>query len=144
MEVQVEWEDHSWGYKPLCGLSVAGLPESNEVPIENIGASAGYPFKKYAGHGIVVQFFERQAWIYDPQHLVDNPTGSGSVYPLHLYDLAPGTDPRVFDLKKQEAMLSAQVADLQKQLAANPGNVALQQALDEANAKFAQIKALVG
>ncbi len=132
------------GYKPLCGLSVAGLPESNEVPIENIGASAGYPFKKFAGHGFVVQFFERQAWIYDPQHLVDNPTGSGSVYPLHLYDLGPGTDPRVFDLKKQEATLSAQVADLQKQIAAAPGNIALQQELDAANAKLAQIKALVG
>jgi len=44
-------------------------------------------------------------------------------------------------LKKQEAMLSAQVADLQKQLNNAPGNVTLQQALDAANAKIAKVKA---
>ncbi len=112
-----------YGNDALCGLTHLGLPVSNEIPIGGV-------------QGAVKQHFERGVLFYDQNHAIDNPPGSGSVYLAHLYS-GPGQDPRI-------AELSAQVADLQKQLNNAPGNVALQQALDAANAKLAQIKTLVG
>src|SRR6266568_6884684 len=112
-----------YGNDALCGLTHLGLPVSNEIPIGGV-------------QGAVKQHFERGVLFYDQNHAIDNPPGSGSVYLAHLYS-GPGQDPRI-------AELSAQVADLQKQLNNATGNVALQQALDAANAKLAQIKTLVG
>lgn len=98
------------GYAPLCGLSCAGLPQSNEVPIERF---SGY--EHFAGSGIVVQFFERMVVCYDAKHQIDNPPGAGDVYPLHLYsDASPGTDPRLTLLKNQLAPVvpPAMLADM--------------------------------
>lgn len=92
------------GYAPLCGLSCAGLPQSNEVPVERFSG-----FEHLAGQGIVVQFFERMVLCYDPKHALDNPPGAGDVYPLHLYNGGPGTDPRLTTLKNQLAQAQAQL-----------------------------------
>lgn len=97
------------GTKPYCGLSQAGLPESNEIPIEQFGPE----FAHLAGSGIVVVYLERQPWIYDPHHLIDNPPGAGTVYPLHLYQL-PGQDPLVGVLQKRVADLQAQLTNQQQ------------------------------
>ena len=97
------------GTKPYCGLSQAGLPESNEIPIEQFGPE----FAHLAGSGIVVVYLERQPWIYDPKHLIDNPPGAGTVYPLHLYQL-PGQDPLVGVLQKRVADLQAQLTTQQQ------------------------------
>jgi GH24 family phage-related lysozyme (muramidase) len=111
-----------WGNSGLCGLTFLGLPQSNEIPL------SGVP-------GAVKQHFERGVLFYDPGHKADNPPGSGAVYAAHLYSGA-GQDPRVVELQ-------AQITDLEKQLAANPGNATVQQQLDAANQKLAQVKALV-
>ena len=108
-----------FGNIDLCGLTFLGLPVSNEIALDV--------------HGNVKQHYERGVLFYDPKHAYDNPPGSGNVYLAHIYE-GPGQDPRV-------ASLTATVADLQKQIADNPVNVALQQALDAANAKLAKVKA---
>lgn len=72
----------SYGNEQLCGLTKLGLPKSNEIPIENINAK----YQHLAGKGIVVQVLERGVLCNDPGHLVDNPPGSGGVYPIHVYD----------------------------------------------------------
>ena len=59
-----------FGGDALCGLSYAGLPLSNELPIH------GYP-------GVVQQEFERCALQYDANKVCDNPPGSGPVYVVH-------------------------------------------------------------
>jgi len=82
------------GYKPYCGYSVAGLPTSNEIPIELINPPL---FAHLAGKGIVVVYFERGAWVYDIHNTFGAPEGSGSVYPLKLYEAgSPGVDPRLW------------------------------------------------
>lgn len=96
------------GCVPYCGFSSAGLPESNEIPIEQFGPE----FTHLKGSGIVVVYLERAVWIYDPHHQIDNPLGAGTVYPLHLYS-KPGQDPLI-------ATLQAQIAQLQQQQTSNP------------------------
>ena len=59
-----------FGGDGLCGLTYAGLPTSLELPIH------GYP-------GVVQQEFERCTLQYDPNHVCDNPPGSGPVYVVH-------------------------------------------------------------
>jgi hypothetical protein len=98
----------SFGNSGLCGLTFLGLPKSNETPIERIPGG-----QHLAGHGIVVQFFERAALCYDPTHLQDNPPGAGSVYLLHLYTGGPGTDPEI-------AVLQAQIEKLKTQATPAP------------------------
>jgi N-acetyl-anhydromuramyl-L-alanine amidase AmpD len=61
----------SYGNNALCGLTYLGLPQSNETPVD------GHP-------GVVTQQFERGILCYDPQHVVDNPPGSGPVYTMHI------------------------------------------------------------
>lgn len=56
----------------LCGLTNLGLPETNEIPMH----VAGHP-------EIVEQQFERARLRYDPNHIMDNPPGSGAVYLTH-------------------------------------------------------------
>ncbi len=56
----------------LCGLTVLGLPESGEIP-QHIDKHPE----------IVEQNFERGVLRYDPEHFVENPPGSGSVYTTH-------------------------------------------------------------
>lgn len=97
------------GTVPYCGFSSAGLPNSNEVPIETFPG-----FEQFKGQGIVVQFYERQTWIYDPKHQIDNPAGSGTVYPAHLYAL-PGQSPVVAQLQAQLATAQQQLETCQQQ-----------------------------
>lgn len=60
---------------PLFGLTLLGLPRSNEISVP--------------GHaGVVIQMFERGVACYDPQHVIDNPPGAGDVYMLHLDSLS--------------------------------------------------------
>lgn len=61
----------SYGQNAYCGLTYLGLPKSNEIPVQ------GHP-------GVVKQEFERAWLVYDPSHTIDNPPGSGDVYPMHL------------------------------------------------------------
>jgi len=82
-------------YKATNGLQTMRLPISGEIPIELV---ADGRFKQYAGHGIVVMYFEVGPYVYDPGHLIDNPPGAGDVYPLKVYESGPGTDPRLWKL----------------------------------------------
>jgi N-acetyl-anhydromuramyl-L-alanine amidase AmpD len=72
----------TFGNVGLNGLSIFGLPTSDEIGIPNT-------------HGAVVQHFERGAIVYDPRGEVDKVPGlSGPCYPAHI-DIPPGIDPRV-------------------------------------------------
>ncbi len=111
------------GAKPLCGLSTKRLPLSNEIPIEQL-PGVGAKYAHLAGKGIVVQFYEAGAYVYDPQHLVDNPPDAGSCYPLKLYDPTnpAGQGPLVTQLQAQLATVQASgdpaiVATLQAKIA---------------------------
>lgn len=88
-----------YGNSAFCGLTYLGLPKSDEIPLD-----PKYPH-------CTKQFYERGVLAYDPNHLIANPPGSGSVYLLHLYggDGGLGTDPLVTDLQSQLA--SAQKTD---------------------------------
>ncbi|HLI87081.1 MAG TPA: peptidoglycan recognition family protein [Ktedonobacteraceae bacterium] len=86
----------TFGQVGLNGLSIFGLPTSDEIPVPN---------SKQA----VVQFCERGVMLYDPQHEIDRVPGlTGPCCPAHI-DQGPGQDPRI-------AALQAQVAQLQQQL----------------------------
>lgn len=115
------------GAKPFCGLSSLGLPTSNEIPLPGVA-------------GAVKQYFERGVLCYDPQHRIDNPPGAGNVYPLHLYNDGPGTDPAVPELEAEVQKLKAQLA----QPGASQAQVdALKQQVAEAQSKLEKIKAMV-
>lgn len=60
------------GNSGLCGLTVLGLPTSNEYSL-NV---PGHP-------EIVGQHLEHADVIYDPKHVYDNPPASGPVYLAH-------------------------------------------------------------
>ncbi|HLW02688.1 MAG TPA: hypothetical protein VKT82_28800 [Ktedonobacterales bacterium] len=66
----------SFGGNGLYGLTYLGLP----VTEEGLPALAGAPL---IGVGVTVQKFERATVACDPQHILDNPPGSGPVYLLH-------------------------------------------------------------
>src|SRR5260221_205127 len=126
------------GTLPYGGFSQAGLPESNEIPIEQFGSD----FAHLKGSGIVVVYLERAVWVYDPHKLIDNPIGAGTVYPLHLYQL-PGQDPLVTKLQAQviaqQATITAQeaqIAQLQAQQTSNPDPIAAIHAVQAAVAPF--------
>jgi GH25 family lysozyme M1 (1,4-beta-N-acetylmuramidase) len=87
-----------FGGSGLCGLTHLGLPLMNEVTIP------GVP-------GATLQRFERSVLIYDPDHKMDHPPGTGSVYCAHLYN-GIGIDPRLSDALNQ-------IKSLQQQLAQN-------------------------
>lgn len=80
-----------FGGDAFCGLTYLGLPQSNEKTV------VGYS-------GVSTQEFERACVIYDPQHVLDNPPGSGPVYLIHT-----SRDPR-------NVAMGAKIADLQQQL----------------------------
>ena len=128
-------EDYRTNGLPLCGLSIKRLPLSNEIPIELLPV-VGAKYASLKGKGIVVQFYEAGAYVYDPEHLVDNPPGAGAVYPLKLYDPTnpAGQGPIVTALQQQLSQLQAQ---LQTETVVNP------QAIQAMQAKLAQIKAIV-
>jgi len=73
------------------GITLYGYPVTNEMKNPD---------------GTVEQEFERGKLRYDPSHVVDNPKGSGSVYPAH-------TDKYII----QSASLQKQVRDLSDDLA---------------------------
>jgi N-acetyl-anhydromuramyl-L-alanine amidase AmpD len=82
-----------FGGDAMCGLTYLGLPTSNERAV------AGHP-------GVVEQDFERATARYDTGHSLDNPPQSKDVYLIHV---------------EQNPLVTkalAQVADLQKQIAA--------------------------
>lgn len=87
-----------YGGNALCGLTYLGLPLSGENSVPN-------------KPGIVWQAFERGVLVFDPNHIIDNPPGSGRVYLLHI-DSGLGQDPRVTQLQSQIADLQAQVDKL--------------------------------
>ncbi len=124
-------EDYRTNGLPLCGLSIKRLPMSNEIPIELLPV-VGAKYAHLAGKGIVVQFYEAGAYVYDPHHLVDNPPGAGAVYPLKLYDQSnpAGQGPIVTALQQQIAPLQSQIAQLEAQIAqaGNPQAIAALQA----------------
>ena len=131
-------QDYRTNGLPMCGLSVKRLPLSNEVPIEVLPGMNG-KYAHLAGKGITVQFYEAGAWVYDPQHLVDDPPDAGSVYPLKLYDPSnpAGQGPLV-------TALQAQLAQAKATIQAPVSDPVIQQELDAATAKLAQVKAIVG
>lgn len=88
-----------YGGNALCGLTHLGLPLSNETPVPN-------------KPGVVWQAFERGVLAFDPNHVIDNPPGSGRVYLLHI-DKGLGMDPRIGQLSTQNAQLTNQVTTLQ-------------------------------
>jgi hypothetical protein len=98
------------GSTPYGGFSSVGLPMTNELPIERFGSQYG----KFAQKGIVIVFFERGVWIYDPTHLVDAPYGSGAVYPLKLYDNGLGRDPSINKLNADLLLLQQQLQQAQQ------------------------------
>jgi hypothetical protein len=67
--------------------------------------------------GVVWQAFERGVLIFDPNHVIDNPPGSGRVYLLHI-DKGLGMDPRIGQLSTQNAQLTNQVTTLQGEVKA--------------------------
>lgn len=91
------------GTAPLFGLTLLGLPLTNEQPL--------------TGHtNVVIQRFERGVVCWDPAHQIDNPPGSGPVYLMHL-DSGPGQDPRIPQLQQAlEAIQGGRVASLANQL----------------------------
>jgi hypothetical protein len=93
-----------YGNAALCGLTFLGLPVSSEIPAEQLSSNPAL-----VGRGCRVQFFERGVLVYDPDKLIDNPPGAGSVYTAHLYK-GIGTDPLIAQLESQMAALQKQVA----------------------------------
>lgn len=93
-----------YGGNALCGLTYLGLPLSGETPVSN-------------RPGIVYQAFERGVVAFDPDHIIDNPPGSGRVYMMHI-DKGLGMDPRIGQLATQNAQLTNQVSTLQGENAA--------------------------
>jgi GH25 family lysozyme M1 (1,4-beta-N-acetylmuramidase) len=93
-----------YGGNALCGLTYLGLPLSGETPVPN-------------KPGVVWQAFERGVLAFDPNHVIDNPPGSGRVYLLHI-DKGLGMDPRIGQLSTQNAALTNQVTTLQGENAA--------------------------
>ena len=82
-----------FGGDALCGITYLGLPTSNERAVQ------GHP-------GVVEQDFERATARYDTGHALDNPPQSKDVYLIHV---------------EQNPLVTkalAQIADLQKQIAA--------------------------
>lgn len=73
-------------YQNIGGLLDLGLPVSNEIPLD--------------GKGNTKQHFERGVLFFDPDHVYDNPPGSGRVYKAHLYS-GPGQDPEIAVLEAQ-------------------------------------------
>jgi len=94
----------SYGGSALCGLTYLGLPLSGETPVPN-------------RPGIVYQAFERGVVAFDPDHIIDNPPGSGRVYMMHI-DKGLGMDPRIGQQATQIAQLTNQVSTLQGENAA--------------------------
>jgi hypothetical protein len=93
-----------YGNTGLCGLTLLGLPKSNEIAVP--------------GHSpCTVQFYERGCLVYDPNHVLDHPPGSGQVYPAQVYGTgALGQDPIVIpQLTSEIATLTAEVATLKAQ-----------------------------
>jgi hypothetical protein len=105
----------------LAGLTMAGLPKSNErKPKQPVGMSANEYDQLLLHHSeITEQDFERLTLRYDPNYILDKPPGAGSVYVIHLQPAAPAVD----------------VSGLQVELDA------AHKQLDAANKKIAQIKA---
>jgi N-acetyl-anhydromuramyl-L-alanine amidase AmpD len=93
-----------YGDDALNGLTYLGLPLSNETPIDQ----QRYP-------GVVLQRFERGVVCWDPNHLIDNPPGSGPAYLMHL-DTGPGQDPRIPALQQEVATLQQEVDTLKQEL----------------------------
>lgn len=58
-------------YGPVYGSRDGFLPLSNEMPIDK------HP-------GVVKQQFERGCVCYDPNHVIDQPPGAGTVYMMHI------------------------------------------------------------
>lgn len=88
----------------LNGLSILGLPLSDEQPIPNYS-------------GCTIQRYERSCVIYDPQYKIDRVPGiSGPCYPAHI-DKEPGRDPAVAQLTSENSQLLAKIAQLEQQLA---------------------------
>lgn len=96
------------GGDSFCGLTYLGLPLSGEKPVPN-------------HQGVVYQEFERGVVAFDPDHIIDNPPGSGRVYMMHI-DKGLGMDPRI-------AVLGGQIADLSSQVTTLQGEVTKLQAL---------------
>ncbi len=67
------------GNAGLCGLTILGLPTSNEIPPLVNGVRA-----TIKGHEeIVEQIYEHATVRYDPTHFLDKPRGAGPVYLVH-------------------------------------------------------------
>lgn len=109
------------GNADCCGLTLLGLPISNEIPV------AGYA-------GIVIQFFEHGCACYDPKRELGNPPGNTSpVYLLNVYDLGRGADPRLNPALALVAQLEQALKDAQQQQ--NPQDSADWQAIKQIVAK---------
>jgi hypothetical protein len=90
------------GATPLHGLDDLGLPQTNEIPIEQLPYIGG-KFAALAGKGITVQFFELGPVMFDPTNLIDKRPGGGRVYRAKPYGGGPGTDP---ELSHAQALLA--------------------------------------
>lgn len=87
----------------LNGLSIFGLPLSNEIAIP------GYT-------GCTIQRFERANIIFDADHHIDKVPGiEGPCYPSHI-DKGPGRDPAIAQLLSENSQLVSKVADLEQQI----------------------------
>jgi hypothetical protein len=93
----------------LAGLTQAGLPLSNErKPKQPEGMSINEYNQILLHHPeITEQEFERLILRYDPNKIMDNPPGSGSVYTIHLVPV-----PDVSSLQGDLDVARKQVADL--------------------------------
>jgi len=92
------------GNAGLCGLTILGLPCSNEMGI------AGKP-------GRVYQEFERGIVAYDPPpRLIDNPPGAGPVYLTHRDLVQPSPAAPSVALQKDLDTARGLVIDLQHKL----------------------------
>ena len=96
------------GATPLHGLDDLGLPQTNEIPIEQLPYIGG-KFAALAGKGIVVQFFELGPVLFDPANLIDKRPGGGRVYRAKPYVGSAGTDPELSHAQAQIAQLQAQL-----------------------------------
>lgn len=81
----------SGGTPDLAGLTLFGLPTSNEQPIDS--------------NGNTEQNFERLTVRFDPTHEYDNPPGSGASYVTHLKSAAPASTPVTIDTSAVKADL---------------------------------------
>lgn len=86
----------------LAGLTLFGLPESGERPLH------------IPGHDEVVeQDFERATLRYDPHHAVENPPGSGTVYPTHRQAQPAPDAGQLAAALAQVKTLQAKIAEIQ-------------------------------